>query len=392
MSWIPYGRHAIDADDIDAVVGVLKSDWLTTGPKVAEFEEAVALYCGAKHAISFANATAALHIACKALGVGPGDVVWTTPNTFVASANCALYCGARVDFVDIDPDTYNMSVVALHEKLQKARRDNTLPKVVIPVDFAGQSCDMQAIARLAQEYDFKVIEDASHAIGGSYLGQKIGSSQYSDITIFSFHPVKVMTTGEGGMALTNDVILAKKLSLLRTHGITRDTEQMCYESDGPWYVEQVDLGFNYRLTDMQSALGISQLKKLDGFIQKRQALAARYDERFKNFSVKRLTVLPENSCAYHLYPIQILGKEKGARRHIVEQLHAAGIGVQVHYIPVHLHPYYQKNLGFKKGDFPIAEQYYEKSFSLPLYVGLTEKQQDYIVQTLEELIGVVVYG
>jgi UDP-4-amino-4,6-dideoxy-N-acetyl-beta-L-altrosamine transaminase len=392
-SWIPYGRQSIDVDDINAVIEVLQSDWLTTGPKVAEFEEKIAHYCHAEYAVSFSNATAALHIACKALSVGINDIVWTTPNTFPASANCALYCGAEIDFVDIDPDTYNLSVTALKEKLEYARQQNKLPKVLIPVHFAGQSCEMKAISDLADEYGFKVIEDASHAIGGHYRGQKIGCSEYSTITIFSFHPVKVMTTGEGGMALTNDPEIAKKLALLRTHGITRNHADMSYAVDGPWYVEQVDLGFNYRLTDMQSALGISQLKKLDTFIEKRQFLARRYDQFLSQLPLKLLTILPENKCAYHLYPIQLLNEETPfLRRQIVERLHIAGIGVQVHYIPVHLHPYYQKQFGFKQGDFPVAEAYYQRAFSLPLYVDLTEHQQDYIIRKIEELIGVSVYG
>lgn len=386
MSFIPYGRQNITEDDLQAVLQVLKSDWLTQGPNIAEFEAQVAAYCGTRFAVAVMNATAALHIACKALDVGSGDIVWTSPNTFLASANCALFCGAEIDFVDICPKTYNMSVAALTQKLQQAKIQNKLPKVVIPVDFAGQSCDMRAIKKLADAYGFKIIEDASHAIGGRYLDVPVGSCQYSDITIFSFHPVKIMTTGEGGMALTNDQALANKMALLRSHGMTRDQEFLTQESQGPWYYEQIDLGFNYRITDLQCALGLSQLKRIDDFVTRRHTLVARYNEKLAKLPL----ILPEVDLhcysAFHLYVVQVeLDKIQSTRKEVFEYLRRENIGVNVHYIPVHLQPYYRQ-FGFKTGDFPEAERYYQRALTLPLYYGLSEAEQDYVVLKLHEAL------
>lgn len=383
MRPIPYARQSISQADIDAVVEVLRSDWLTQGPCIGRFEQAVATYCGAQHAVAVSNGTAALHIACLALDLGPGDLVWTSANTFVASANCARYCGADVDFVDIDAQTYNMSPAALEEKLAAAQRAARLPKIVIPVHFGGQSCDMTTIARLGERYGFRIIEDASHAIGADYLSQKVGSCSYSDITVFSFHPVKLMTTGEGGMLLTNDNALARQLRLLRTHGISRDQEQMVGESEGPWYYEQISLGYNYRMTDIQAALGSSQLRRLDEFLARRRELVRRYDGALKGLPLA--TPFEDNAgrSAWHLYVIQLDLETVGTtRRAVFERMRAARILVNVHYIPVHLQPYYLA-LGFKRGDFPVSERYYERAVTLPLYFDLTESDQDRVCAVLE---------
>ncbi len=383
---IPYGRQDIDQSDIDAVIEVLKSDFLTQGPKVPLFEKTLADYCQVKHAVAVNSATSALHIACLALGLTEGDWLWTTPNTFVASANCGLYCGAQVDFVDIDPQTYNLSVEALQTKLEIAEREGRLPKIVIPVHFAGQSCDMKAIQQLAIQYGFKIIEDASHAIGGRYLNKPIGNCAFSDITVFSFHPVKIITTAEGGMAVTNDLSVAKKMERLRSHGITRDTECMSSESHGPWYYQQIELGFNYRMTDMQAALGCSQMQKLDGYIQQRQRLCKQYNELLNDLPVMLPVQYADSYSALHLYPIQINDNAKKLqRKSIFNQLRKAGIGVNVHYIPVHLQPFYQQ-LGFKENDFPNALEYYQRALSLPMYSTLSDKQQLEVVSALKNIL------
>lgn len=384
---IPYGRQSISEEDIQAVEAVLRSDFLTTGPAVERFEQAVAAYCGAKYAVAVNSATSALHIACLAAGLTKGHSLWTSPNTFVASANCGLYCGASVDFVDIDHDTYNMGEVLLKEKLARAKQQGTLPTVVVPVHFSGQSCRMEAIYDLAQKYGFHVIEDASHAIGGSYKGHKVGSCTYSDMTVFSFHPVKIITAGEGGMVLTNSADLYEKLILYRSHGITRNKRLMLQESPGGWYYGQLDLGFNYRMTDIQAALGYSQLQRIDEFVQKRHKLARRYDEALKDLPV----ILPaqdrDQYSSYHLYVIQLkLDQISLTRKEAYDQLQAAGIGVNVHYIPVHTQPYYQK-LGFKQGDFSVAEAYYEQALTLPLYESLSYSEQDQVIETLRSIIS-----
>jgi len=380
---IPYGRQDISEEDIRAVVDVLRSDFLTQGPAVPAFEKSIADYCGPQHAIAVNSATSALHIACLALGAGKGDRVWTTPITFVASANCALYCGASVDFVDIDPRTYNMSVEGLAEKLAYAEKTGDLPKVVIPVHLCGQPCDMVGIHALGQKYGFKIIEDASHAIGGRYRNEPIGNCRYSDITVFSFHPVKIITTGEGGMAMTNDAHLAKRMQLLRSHGITRDANEMTHVPDGPWYYQQVDLGFNYRMTDVQAALGRSQMSRLDEFVTKRHILATRYDQELENSPVITPWQHADSYSGLHLYVIRLKpGEIAKTHRQVFEALRAAGIGVNLHYIPVHMQPYYQK-LGFKVGDFPEAEEYYGTAISLPLFPALTNDQQDKVVAAIK---------
>ncbi len=376
---IPYGRQEVVAADIAAVVEVLQSDWLTQGPAVPHFEQVVAGYCGARHAVAVNSATSALHLACLALGVGPGDRVWTSPNTFVASANCARYCGATVDFVDIDPRTWNLSVEALEAKLAQAERAGTLPKVVIPVHFAGQSCDMAAIGDLAGRYGFRVIEDASHAIGGRYQGQAIGGCRHSAVTVFSFHPVKIVTTGEGGMALTNVPELAERMERLRSHGITRDPAHMQGEAEGPWYYQQIELGYNYRLTDIQAALGLSQLARLDAYVAARQRLAARCDALLADLPLTLPWRHPEAFSAFHLYVVQL--EDADCRRAVFEHMRAAGVGVNVHYIPVHLQPDYRR-LGFGPGDCPVAEDYYSRAISLPLYPTLSEAEQDAVVAAL----------
>ena len=386
MKVIPYGRQDINEQDIQAVVDVLRSDWLTQGPAIERFERAVAEYCGAKYAVAVNSATSALHIACKAAGLGGGDVMWTSPNTFVASANCGRYSGSAVDFVDIDPLTYNMSETELAKKLQLAKADGKLPKVVIPVHFAGQSCAMQRIAELAREYGFMVIEDASHAIGGSYRGQKIGSGSFSDMTIFSFHPVKIITTAEGGMVLTNRDDLYEKLVLYRSHGITKNPAKMTENSHGPWYYQQLELGFNYRMTDIQAALGNSQLNRIDEFVNRRHMLAARYNELLRDMPVVVPWQSPDTYSAFHLYVIRLkLDSIKKSHKQVFEDLRAAGIGVNLHYIPVHTQPYY-RNLGFKPGDYPQAEQYYREAISLPLYYGLEYQAQDCVIARLKEVL------
>lgn len=377
---IPYGRQTISEQDIQAVVDVLRSDWLTQGPAVERFERAVADYCGAKYAVAVNSATSALHIACLAAGLGRGDILWTTPNTFVASANCGLYCGASVDFVDIDPLTYNMSADSLEVKLRKARKTGRLPKVVIPVHFAGQPCDMKRIAELSSEYGFTVIEDASHAIGGRYRDEPVGNCRYSDMTVFSFHPVKIITTAEGGAVTTNHAHLQEHLLRLRSHGITRDPSIMEGESHGPWYYQQVELGFNYRMTDIQAALGASQLTHLDEFVAKRHLLAQRYDRLLAGLPL----VLPwrhhDAYSAFHLYPVRVNSKDRG---YLFDCLRKAGICVNVHYIPVHTQPCYRR-LGFFEGMFPEAERYYTEALTLPLFPSMTEEQQDRVVATIRQ--------
>jgi len=382
---IPYGRQDISIADIQSVVNVLCSEFLTQGPVVPAFEEGVANYCGVQHGIATNSATSALHIACLALGVSKGDEVWTTPITFVASANCALYCGAQIDFVDIDPQTYNLCAVALEQKLIEAKVKNKLPKIVIPVHFAGQSCDMKRIYELSQKYGFKIIEDASHAIGGRYLGVPIGGCQYSDITIFSFHPVKIITTAEGGLATTNQAELAEKMQLLRSHGITRNPDLMS-KNDGGWYYEQIDLGFNYRMTELQAALGVSQMQRLDDFVATRHQLQQRYDELLKDLPVITPHQDKDSYSALHLYPIQLeLDKMTKTHSQIFDELRQNDLGVNLHYIPVHIQPYYQ-DMGFKQGGFPNAESYYSRAISIPLFQGLSFEMQDSVIAILKEVL------
>ncbi|WP_419902605.1 UDP-4-amino-4,6-dideoxy-N-acetyl-beta-L-altrosamine transaminase [Kiloniella sp.] len=383
---IPYGRQDITDEDIQAVTEVLQSDFLTQGPSVPRFEELVSDYCGVNNAVAVSSATSALHLACLALGLGKGDLLWTVPTTFVASANCALYCGAEVDFVDIDPQSYTMSVSSLAEKLKIAQTKGHLPKIVIPVHLCGQSADMVGIQSLAQEYDFKIIEDASHAIGGRYKGEPIGNCRYSDIAVFSFHPVKIITTGEGGMALTNDCRLAQKMELLRSHGITRAPDLMTHGSDGPWYYQQIDLGFNYRMTDLQAALGCSQISRLDDYVARRHELADRYNEALSELSVATPWQSAEGYSAYHLYVIRLdFGKGAPSHLQVFNSLREQGIGVNLHYIPVHTQPYY-RNLGFSNGDFPEAERYYEEAISLPLYPTLTREKQQAVISSLKSAL------
>ncbi|MEE1672897.1 UDP-4-amino-4,6-dideoxy-N-acetyl-beta-L-altrosamine transaminase [Agarivorans aestuarii] len=378
---IPYGKQNISEQDIEAVVEVLRSDYLTQGPCVPEFEKALCELSRAEYALATNSATSALHIACKALEVGNGDIVWTSPITFVASANCALYCGAKVDFVDINPDTFNLCPKALEQKLEQAKRQGKLPKVLIAVHMCGQPCDMQVISALGKQYNFKIIEDASHAIGGRYLNENIGNCNHSDITVFSFHPVKIITTGEGGAALTNAPELHKKMLLLRSHGVTRDPQLMDQAPDGDWYYQQVDLGFNYRMTDLQAALGTSQLRKISPWIEQRQKLAQRYTTGLSQLPLDLPFELEEASSAWHLYVIRLHDASK--RKQLFAHLRQNKINVNVHYIPVHLHPYYQA-LGFQVGDFPVAENYYHRAISLPLYPGLSDSQQDYVMHSLAE--------
>jgi UDP-4-amino-4,6-dideoxy-N-acetyl-beta-L-altrosamine transaminase len=383
---IPYGKQNINQADIDSVINVLHSDFLTQGPQVPLFEKVVSNYCDAEYGVAVNSATSALHIACLALGLGKGDYLWTSSNTFIASANCGLYCGAKVDFVDINPLTYNLSSEELEIKLIQAKKDNNLPKIVIPVHFSGQSCNMKKIYSLSQEYGFKIIEDASHAIGGKYLDQAIGGCQYSNITVFSFHPVKIITTAEGGLATTNDKELLSRMQLFRSHGVTRDPELMTKEAEGGWYYQQVDLGFNYRMTELQAALGVSQMERLDEFIALRHQCQIRYDELLKGLPI----VVPYQSLdsysALHLYPIQIkLDKIKKTHCEVFQALRENDIGVNVHYIPVHTQPYYE-NMGFKKGDYPNTESYYKSTISIPMFQGLTIEMQDEVVNVLKQVL------
>ncbi|PWI33098.1 UDP-4-amino-4,6-dideoxy-N-acetyl-beta-L-altrosamine transaminase [Vibrio albus] len=384
---IPYGRQEITQQDIDGVVEVLQSDFLTQGPKVPEFEKALMNQTGATHALAVNSATSALHIACLALGLGEGDWLWTSPITFVASANCGLYCRAKVDFVDIDPNTYNMCPVKLEQKLVEAKAKGTLPKVVVPVHLCGQPCDMKAIGKLAKEYGFKVIEDASHAIGGQYHGQPIGNCEYSDITVFSFHPVKIVTTAEGGAALTNQPELAERMALFRSHGVTRDPALMEGESHGGWYYQQVELGYNYRMTELQAALGVTQMQRLERFVSARHKLAKRYNELLKDLPVTVPYQLENTYSGLHLYVIRLqLDNIALSHREVFESLRENGIGVNLHYIPVHTQPYYQR-MGFKQGDFPESERYYQEAISLPMFHGMSLEQQDSVVKVLSDILA-----
>jgi len=386
LTVIPYGKQDIDQTDIDSVINVLKSDFLTQGPKVPLFENTVASYCNAEYAVAVNSATSALHIACLALGLGKGDWFWTSPNSFVASANCGLYCGAKVDFVDIDPQTYNLSVIELERKLIQAKQEGKLPKIVIPVHFAGQSCDMKKIHSLGEEYGFKIIEDASHAIGGKYLNKPIGGCQYSDIAVFSFHPVKIITTAEGGIATTNNKDLERKMQLFRSHGVTRDSSLMTKPSEGGWYYQQVVLGFNYRMTELQAALGISQMQKLDEFVVKRHILKDKYDSLLNGLPI--IKPWQDKNCysALHLYPIQInLGKVGKSRKKIFNELRDGGIGVNIHYIPIHTQPYYSK-FSFKKGELKNVEAYYKKVISIPLFSAMNTVQQRKVVNILKKVL------
>jgi UDP-4-amino-4,6-dideoxy-N-acetyl-beta-L-altrosamine transaminase len=382
---IPYGRQDITQADIDSVVEVLQSDFLTQGPQVQRFEKAVSEYCNAKHAIAVNSATSALHLACLSLGLKNGDWLWTSSITFVASANCGIYCGAKVDFVDINSVTYNLCPKALKRKLIQAKKSGKIPKVVIPVHLCGQPCDMKAIYALSKEYGFKIIEDASHAIGGKYLNEPIGNCKYSDITVFSFHPVKIITTGEGGMALTNNPELEKHMSLLRSHGITRNANRMTHEADGEWYYQQVDLGFNYRMTDMQAALGLSQLDRLDDYVLRRHELAGRYDELLKDFPLSAPYQCNDSYSAFHLYIVRL--EDGNKHKQVFKHLRNNGIGVNLHYIPVHTQPYYQR-MSVNFTNLEQAELYYKNAISLPLYPTMTDRQQDIVVSSLHKALQV----
>lgn len=385
-SYIPYGRQDVTADDIEAVSEVLRSDWLTQGPGVPRFEASVREYCGAAHAVAVNSATSALHLACLALDLKAGDWLWTSPITFVASANCARYCGARVDLVDIDPRTYNLSPRALAEKLVQARKSGCLPKIVVPVHLAGQSCDMEAIHALGEEFGFRIVEDASHAIGGQYQARPVGDCRFSDISVFSFHPVKIITTAEGGMLLTNRNDLAERAALLRTHGITRDAARMSSPPDGPWYYEQVDLGFNYRMTDVQAALGASQMKRLEAYIARRHHLAGRYDRLLANLPVTTPWQHPDCRSATHLYIVRLqLARLSRTHRQVFEKMRELEVGVNLHYLPVYRQPYYQR-IGFDRAAYPEAERYYAEAMSLPLFPAMTEEQQDRVVSALLEAL------
>jgi UDP-4-amino-4,6-dideoxy-N-acetyl-beta-L-altrosamine transaminase len=385
---IRYGQQDITQADVDAVVSVLKSVNLTQGPNIPQFEESVIQHTGARYAVAVNSATSALHIACLALDLGPGDWLWTSPNTFVASANCALYCGAKVDFVDIDPRTYNLCATALETKLIDAEKAGRLPKIVVPVHMCGQPCDMAAIHALSQRFGFKIIEDASHAIGGMYKNEPIGNCHYSDITVFSFHPVKIITTAEGGMALTNNNELATRLGLFRSHGITRDPALMTQPIDGPWYYQQVELGYNYRMTDIQAALGVSQMTRLNDYVTRRHEIANRYAELLADLPLTLPWQHPDGYSAYHLYVVRLkLDQIKTTHRQVFESLRAKDIMVNLHYIPVHTQPYYQ-NMGFKLGDFPESEQYYREAISIPMHVNLTDTELQFVADSLREAMSV----
>jgi len=389
MKKIPYGRQQVSEEDIQAVVNVLRSDFLTQGPVVPAFESAVATYCQARHGVAVSNATAGLHLACLALGLGKGDLLWTSPITFVASANCALYCGAEVDFVDIDPRSFNICPVELEKKLEIAKRNGRLPKIVIPVHMCGQACDMQAIYLLSQKYGFKIIEDASHAIGARYQGEPVGNCKYSDMTVFSFHPVKIITTGEGGMVVTNNAAYAKNLMRLRSHGISSDPADMLeHPADQIWNYQQLQLGFNYRMTELQAALGLSQLKQLDSFVTKRHTFAASYDKAFESLPLKTPWQHPDSYSSYHLYPIQITPNGSDiSQQKLYQAMHLAGIQVNLHYIPVYLQPFYAA-MGFKPGHCPNAENYYKETISIPMFSCMSSEQQRHVIQTVTKNFAV----
>lgn len=383
---IPYGKQDILQEDIDSVVETLTSDFITQGPAVKRFEEDVSSYVGCLYGIAVSNATAALHLACIALGVGPGDLVWTSPISFVASANCARYCGAEVDFVDIEPDTFNMCPISLSKKLEDAKRNNRLPKVVIPVHMAGQSCKMHEINNLSKQYGFKIIEDASHAVGAEYRGNKVGSCKYSDITVFSFHPVKIITTGEGGVVLTNSERIAKEITKLRSHSITRDACELEDNMQGDWYYEQQGLGFNYRLTDIQAALGSSQFKRLDDYVAKRNQLADTYRGSLSSLPIKLPTIIDDSYSSYHLYIIRLKSEYiNSTKKEVFAALRGMGIGVNLHYIPIYFQPYY-RNLGFSKGICPNAEEYYDQAISIPIFPTMTKDQQLAVVDSIRKAV------
>jgi UDP-4-amino-4,6-dideoxy-N-acetyl-beta-L-altrosamine transaminase len=387
MKMIPYGRQSISQDDIDAVISVLKSENLTQGPTPAQFENLITNYCGSQFAISANSATSALHIACLALGLGEGDYLWTSTNTFVASANCARYCGASVDLVDIDERTYNMSVNALEEKLIKAEREGKLPKIVVPVHFAGLSCDMKRIKELSQKYEFFIIEDASHAVGARYDSNLVGSCQYSDIAVFSFHPVKIITSGEGGMCVTNNALLAEKMKLFKNHGINRTPELLLKGIEGAWYFEQIELGYNFRMSDIHAALGMSQLKRVDEFVSKRRNIAKKYHERLKEFPLTTPVESIDCYSSFHLYVVRLdLAEMKRQFIDIFSTLRARGVGVGKHYIPIYMHPYYKK-LGLNADNFPNTEKYYRDSMTLPVFPDLKDEEFETILKELKVILN-----
>jgi UDP-4-amino-4,6-dideoxy-N-acetyl-beta-L-altrosamine transaminase len=383
---IPYARQSIEDADVAAVTEVLRSDFLTQGPAVPRFEQRVAEFCDARHAVAVSNATSALHVAAKALGLSDGGLLWTSPISFVASANCGRYCGADVDFVDIDPRTYNVSVNALAAKLEQAQQAGRLPDVVVIVDFAGQPCELEEIAALGARYGFRIIEDASHAVGARYRGKPVGSGDFADVTVFSFHPVKIITTGEGGMALTKDPAIAQRMQLFRSHGVTRDAQLMRAETRDPWEYEQLDLGFNYRLTELQAALGIAQMERIEEFVARRREIAARYDMELARLPL----ILPHQRAdvqsAYHLYPVQVADDAGLSRRDLYDALRSSGIAPNVHYMPIYTQPYY-RDLGFPPAYCPNAERYYARALSLPMYAGLTDEQQTRVIAALCDLLG-----
>ncbi len=385
QDFIPYSRQQIEQADVDAVVDILRSDFLTQGPAIERFERAFAERHEVAHAVALCNATAALHIACLAMGIGPDSQVWTSPNSFVASANCALYCGASVDFVDIDPASRNMSVERLTEKLGIAKAEGTLPDLVIPVDFSGMPCDLAEVRALADEYGFRILQDASHATGAQYQGKPVGG-QYADATVFSFHAVKIVTSAEGGMVTTQDAELARRIALLRSHGVTRDADLLEREPEGGWYYEQVDLGYNYRITDMQAALGASQLERIDTMQAERAARADRYDRILADLPLKLPKRFNDRSSAWHLYVVELTHEAKCDRATLFAAMREAGIGVNVHYIPIHTQPYYTR-LGFERGDFPASEAYYDRAITIPLFPAMTDDEQDRVAQIIREHVA-----
>ncbi len=386
MNSIPYSTQSIDKKDIKSVLNVLNSKFLTQGPLVEEFENKISTYCGSKYGVAVNSGTSALHVACMALGFKKGDILWTSPISFVASSNCALYCGGKVDFVDIDPKTYCMCPKKLEEKLIEAKKNNKLPKIVVPVHHTGQSCNMSKIYSLSKKFDFKIIEDASHALGGSFKNHKVGSCKYSDVTVLSFHPVKIITTAEGGMACTNSKKISTKMRLLRTHGITKNISEMQKKGEGPWYYEQILLGYNYRMNDIEAALGVSQFRKIDKFVKERRKISVRYNKLLKSLPVITPFELKESYSTYHLYIILLkLNVTHSSHIKVFNNLRDKGIGINLHYIPIHTHPYYKK-LGFKQGQFPNAETFYKSAISLPVYPGLTKKAQDKVVQILRKAL------